>query len=164
MTTASAGREAPSFSLAGLDGKKVSLEEALKSGPVVAAFFKISCPICQFTFPFLERIHKAYGGNGASIWGISQDNARDTKDFCQEYGLTFPALPDEKGYPVSNDYGLTMVPTVLLIAPDGKVKVSSMGFNKKDLEKIAAELARHTGKPAIRVFQPDEIVPDSKPG
>jgi hypothetical protein len=29
---------------------------------VVLAFFKISCPTCQYAFPFLERLHRAYGG------------------------------------------------------------------------------------------------------
>ena len=45
------------FSLAGLDDKKYSLAESLKEGPVLAAFFKSSCPVCQLTFPFLERVH-----------------------------------------------------------------------------------------------------------
>ena len=163
MTKIAAGRTAPGIKLAGLNGQPYSLEEALKGGPVVAAFFKISCPVCQFAFPFLERLHKAYG-DAVSIWGISQDDARDTKDFCQEYGITFPALTDTKGYPVSNAYGLTNVPTVLLISQDGKAKVSSVGFSKKDLETISAELARHTGKPPAPVFLPKEIIPDYKPG
>jgi peroxiredoxin len=164
MTTVLAGHKASPFSLTGIDGKKYSLQEVLQLGPVVVAFFKISCPVCQYAFPFLERLHKAYGNERVSIWGLSQDNARDTKDFGQEYGLTFPALLDETGYPVSNAYGLTNVPTVLLIAPDGQVKVSSNGFSKKDLETISAELAQHLKKPPAPVFLPDENVPDYKPG
>lgn len=163
MTKVLAGHTAPGINLPGLNGKSYSLEESLKHGPVVAAFFKVSCPVCQFAFPFLERLHQAYG-TLAAIWGISQDNVRDTKEFNQEYAITFPALVDEQGYPVSNAYGLTNVPTVLLIAPDGKVKVSSVGFNKMDLETISSELARHTGKPLAPVFLPKDIVPDYKPG
>lgn len=164
MTTVLAGHVAPAFTLPAVDGTKASLADALKKGPVVAAFFKISCPICQYTFPFLERLHQAYGNERVTFWGISQDGIRDTKDFCQEYGITFPALVDEKGYPVSNAYGLTTVPTVLLIGPDGTVRVSGNGFSKKELEKISAELARHLQKPAVQVFLSEEIVPDYKPG
>jgi peroxiredoxin len=164
MTTVLKGDAAPAISLAAGDGRKHSLAGALKKGPVVAAFFKVTCPICQYTFPFLERLHLAYGNERASFWGISQDNLRDTNDFWKDYGLSFTALLDERAYPVSNAYGLTIVPTVLLIAPDGKVKVSFTGFSKKGLEAVSAELARHFNVPAKPVFLPDEIVPDTKPG
>ncbi|SRR5712692_1547304 len=163
MTKVLAGHQAPSFALNGVNGRGFSLGDALQRGPVVAAFFKISCPVCQFTFPFLERLYNAYGSD-ASFWAISQDDARDTKEFCEEYGVTFPALLDEDGYPVSNQYGLTNVPTVFLIAPDGTVKVSSVGFSRADLEQISAELARHTKKPPATIFRPGEVVPEDKPG
>jgi peroxiredoxin len=164
MTKVLAGHAAPPFTLNGTNGKPLSLQEALGKGPVVAAFFKITCPVCQFTFPFLERLHQAHGNDRVTFLGISQDDARDTKEFLAEYGVTFPALVDDDGYPVSNQYGLTTVPTVFLIAPDGKVQVSSMGFSKADLEKISVELGRHLGKPPFQLFHPDEAIPDYKPG
>jgi peroxiredoxin len=164
MAKVHAGDKAPNFELTNLDGQRVSLKEALKRGPVLASFFKVSCPVCQFTFPFLERLFKAYGSNRTTFWAISQDDARDTREFCAEYGVTFPALVDEDGYPASNEYGITNVPTFYLIAPDGSVQVDSVGFSKKALEKIAVELARYLGRPVESVFKPGEIVPDSKPG
>ena len=164
MSKVHTGNKAPNFELKELDGRRVSLQEALKRGPVVAAFFKSSCPVSQFTFPFLERLYKAYTSDRTTFWAISQDDAGETREFCAEQGVTFPALLDEDGYPVSNDYGLTNVPTFYLIAADGTVQVDSVGFGKKALEKISAELARFLGKPVAPVFQPDEIVPDTKPG
>jgi peroxiredoxin len=164
MTTIAAGKKAPNFSLKGSDGKEYSLEELLKKGPVFAAFFKASCPVCQFTFPFLERLYKQFGGDGVTFLGVSQDDARATKDFARQYGITFPMVMDEKGYPASNAYGLTMVPTVFLIDTDGTAKVSSMGFNKYDLEKIASELADRKHIPRAALFQPNESVPANRPG
>lgn len=164
MTTVLAGHTAPALRLRGLNGSEYALTEALRKGPVVVAFFKITCPVCQFTFPFLERLYQAHRGDAVTCWGISQDDARDTKLFCQEYGITFPTLLDEGGYPVSNAYGLTTVPTVLLIAPGGRVLVSSTGFSKRALQTIAAEIALHVGKEPVPVFRPHEVVPDDKPG
>ena len=164
MTTILAGHPAPAFALKGLDGQNYSLRTLLQRGPVVAVFFKISCPVCQFTIPFLERLHQRYGADHVTILGISQDNARDTREFCQEFGATFPAVTDEKGYPVSNAYGLTNVPTIFLIEPDGKVKISCMGFNRKDLESIAAALAERRKMARAPLFQPGESVPAHKPG
>ncbi|MBI3484344.1 MAG: TlpA family protein disulfide reductase [Acidobacteria bacterium] len=121
-------------------------------------------PDCGFTFPFLERLHQAHSGDAVSFVGISQNDQRDTKEYMREYGATFTAVSDEDGYPVSNQYGLTTVPTVLLIAPDGKVQVSSVGFCKADMEKIAKELGDAFRKNPASVFLPSEIVPDYKPG
>lgn len=165
MTKINAGNHAPGFTVQGLDGKAVSLDDLLKKGPVVAAFFKISCPVCQFTFPFLERLYKQSGG-GATFVGISQDDAASTKDFARMYGVTFPMALDEKskGYLASNAYGLSMVPTVFLIDESGMVQVSSMGFARNDLEKIASELADRKNMPRAPLFMANEQVPATRPG
>jgi peroxiredoxin len=155
---------APNFSLKGLDGREVSLNFLLQRGPVVAAFFKVSCPVCQFTFPFVQRIFERFAGKSASIIGISQDDPRSTTEFNQEYGVKFPVLIDSEGYPVSNAYGLTNVPTVFLIGSDGKVNVNCMGFDKAALEKITKELEQHEKIASAPLFRPDEIVPAFKPG
>jgi peroxiredoxin len=166
MTNIVAGNTAPSFSLKALDGSDFSLGKLLERGPVIASFFKISCPVCQFTFPYLERLYKRYGGDGVTFLGISQDDARDTKQFAKEFGITFTMLLDEnqKGYPASNAYGLTNVPTIFLIETDGSVKISCMGFDKKDLESIAAELAERKKIAQTALFRADETVPAHKPG
>ncbi|MGB7847599.1 MAG: TlpA disulfide reductase family protein [Candidatus Acidiferrum sp.] len=164
MTHVETGNTAPRFSLKALDGKSYSLDSLLERGPVVLAFFKISCPVCQFTFPFLQRISERFSGKSISIVGISQDDARSTKEFNREYGVTFLTLVDDDGYPASNAYGLTNVPTVFLIAPDGKVKVSCVGFDKAALETIANELAQHQRVSSAPLFRPDEIIPAFKPG
>lgn len=158
------GMSAPVFTLADGEGKNYSLTGALKSGPVVAAFFKISCPVCQFTFPFLQRVYEAYGSSQISIWGISQDNPAGTRRFLNEFGVKFPALIDAAGYRVSNQYGLTNVPSIFLIQPDGKIRTASSGFTKRDLESIASEMAKSAGKPLQPLFRPGEKVPDHRPG
>ena len=158
------GTKAPDISLKTTDGQKVSLAEALKKGPVLLAFFKVNCPTCQFTFPFLERLHERYGDSKLTLWGISQNDARDTREFCKEFGIRFPILLDEDGYPASNQYGLTNVPTLFLISPQGQIRETSIGFVKADLEKIAMEAARGTTKASSPLFDPGEVIPESKPG
>jgi len=164
LTHIEAGHTAPGFSLKALDGKEYSLEQLLEKGPVVVAFFKISCPVCQFTFPFLQRLHERFAGDGVTVLSVSQNDVSSTKEFNYEYGVTFPTLVDAEGYPASNAYGLTNVPTIFLIAPDGKAKVSCMGFSKSDLEKIAAELSQHKKMQAAPFFRKDEVIPAYKPG
>ena len=165
MTRIVAGNTAPGFSLRDSNGQDYSLSALLEKGPVVAAFFKVSCPVCQYTFPFLERLHQRYGKT-ATFLGVSQDDAKATKKFNDEYGVTFPAPLDEsaKNYPTSNAYGLTNVPTVFLIEPDSSIKVVCVGFDKKGLEEIAAFLAERQHSAPAALFRPDEKIPDHKPG
>lgn len=166
MTNIAEGQSAPNFALNSLEGKGFTLAELLERGPVVAAFFKISCPVCQFTFPFLERMNQRYGGDGVTFLGISQDDARDTKSFAKEFGVTFPMVLDEKsqGYVVSNAYGLTNVPTILFVDTDGTARIVSMGFDKQRLEAIAASLADRKKLSPTPLFRANEPVPELKPG
>jgi len=159
------GKPAPDFSLPALDGTEFALRDALSRGPVLAAFFKISCPVCQFAFPFLDRIYRAHGNKNVTTVGISQNGPKDTGAFMKEYDITFPVLLDDTGkYPVSNAYGLTNVPTLFWIAQDGEIEVSSVGWSRADIEAINRKAAEARGEPPIPVFQPDESVPEFRAG
>jgi peroxiredoxin len=142
MAALAAGTKAPGFSLTNLDGGKFSLQEALLRGPVFATFFKTSCPTCQYAFPYFERLYKAHGGGAVSFAAISQDDASKTRAFLNEFGVTFPTLLDDpNGYAASNAYGLTNVPTWFLIAQDGTIELSSVGWMKKDVDELNSRLA-----------------------
>ena len=165
MTALATGKKAPEFDLKTLDGKAFSLGDELGHGPVVLAFFKVSCPTCQYAFPFLERLYKAYGNRGVTLMGISQTDAKDTAAFAREFGVTFPILLDDTHkYAVSNAYGLTNVPSLFWIAQDGEIEVSSVGWVKADFEQINRKMAE-SGKaaPAV-VFKPGEDVRDFRAG
>lgn len=159
------GTKAPEFELKTLDGKRFTLADELARGPVVLAFFKVSCPTCQYAFPYLERLYKAYGQKGVTLVGVSQNDASETAAFVKDFGVTFPILLDDtRKYPVSNAYGLTNVPSIFWIAQDGEVEVSSVGWVKADFEQINRKMA-DTGKAAPAVmFKPGEDVRDFRAG
>ena len=165
MAALTAGTQAPDISLPTLGGKKFDLREALQRGPVVAAFFKVSCPVCQYTFPYVERLHKAHGDEKVTIVGISQDDRRNTEAFLKEYGVTFPTLLDDpNGYAVSNAYGLTNVPSVFLIGQDGEIEVSSVGWVKSEIEEINRKLAATEKTVPPPLFKAGEEVRDFRAG
>ena len=157
--TARAGDSAPKFELARFGGGSASLDELRSKGPVVLAFFKISCSTCQFTFPFLERLHQGAGDGAPRLIAISQDDAEGTAEFHREYGITMPTLLDEesKDYPASDAYGITHVPSMFLVEPSGEISWSSVGFVKAEME----ELGRRFG---VAPFRKDDYVPSSKAG
>ena len=165
MTALNTGTKAPQFELPTVDGSKFSLSEALARGPVLAVFFKISCPVCQYALPFYERIYKAHRSSKFSIVGISQNGKAETETFTQKFGVTFPVLLDDTStYPASNAYGLTTVPSAFWIAEDGEIEVSSVGWVRSDFEAIARKAASGTGQSPKPIFQPAEQIADFRAG
>ncbi len=165
MAALATGTLAPDFSLPTTDGKKFALADALQRGPVVAAFFKISCPICQYTLPYLERLYRAYKNQGVTLVAVSQNDQKDTLKFMKEYGITLPVLLDDTHtYPASNAYGLTNVPTTFWIAPDREVEISSVGWVRKDIEDLNRRMAEAIHAKPAPLFQPGEEVADFRAG
>jgi peroxiredoxin len=166
MSTLKPGATAPEMSPKSLNGAgEISLSRTRQSGPVLAAFFKVSCPVCQFAFPYLERIYKAYGDGKVSIVGVSQDDAAASRSFAKDFKITFPvALDDKARYPASNAYKLTNVPSIFLISPEGKIEMISIGWDKKDFEELNRRVAKASGKQPVPLFNPGEQVPDFTAG
>jgi len=165
MQALKAGTTAPDFTLPRTDGKSFTLQDALQNAPVVLAFFKVSCPTCQYTFPFLERIHKAYAGK-FTIIGVSQNNKKDTDAFIKEYGVSLPVvLDDSKHYAISNAYGLTNVPTIFWVEQDGSIELTSVGWARQDVEEIYHRAANLLGQKSVPpLFRADESVAPFRAG
>jgi len=157
------GHCAPDFKLARLEApapsKPASLGELLPTGPVLLAFFKTSCPVCQMTLPYLERIHQGRAPQSLTVYGISQDDPETTREFTAEFGITFPMLLDteESRYPASNAYGISHVPSLFLVERDGTIAWSLEGFNRREFEAVAATAG-------VSPFRPGEQVPEWKAG
>jgi peroxiredoxin len=165
MAALTAGKKAPDFELKAMDGRRFVLQEELAHGPVVLAFFKVSCPTCQYAFPFLERLERAYGHKGVRIIGVSQNDPKQTAAFTKEFGVTFPVLLDDTDrYPVSNAYGLTNVPSIFWIAQDGGIEVSSVGWIKAEFEEVSRKMATSGNVPPAVLFKKGEDVVDFRAG
>lgn len=165
MAALNPGTVAPDFTLPTIDGKQFSLRQALADGPVILAFFKVSCPTCQYAFPFLQRIHEAHGGKRVNVVGISQNGKKDTQSFLKQYGVTFPTLLDDtEAYPVSNAYGLTNVPSIFWVGQEGEIEISSVGWVRKEVEELNRRAAEISGDNVNPLFRPEEQVADFRAG
>jgi peroxiredoxin len=138
-----------------LDGSETALGDLIEPGAVLLVFFKITCPVCQLSMPFLERLHAA----GLRIYGISQDGPEDTREFKRHFGASFPTLLDseDEGFPASHAYGISSVPSMFLVEMDGLVSRAIEGWNRADMEGLG-ELA------GMSLFRPEDNVPAWKAG
>ncbi len=158
------GKTAPVFELSTITGERLSLAQGVGRGPVLLAFFKVSCPTCQFTFPFLDRLYIQLQKQNVQIWGIVQDNAKDAAQFAAKFGVTFPILIDDSPYKVSREYGISHVPSLFLVNSDGQVEIFSDGFSKADILNIHRSMAQLLSATPPTLFLAGEKIPDFKPG
>ena len=152
-----AGTRAPEFRLTRLEGGEVTTADLVAQGPFLLAFFKVTCPVCQLTLPFLDRLNP---GNGAlPVYGVSQNDPEDTREFNHEFGIAFPTLLDREDdhFPVSNAFGISSVPSLFLIDGDGKIERVVEGWSRRDIEWLG-------GRAGVSPIRPGEHVPEYKAG
>lgn len=111
-----AGSSAPPLELVDIDGGDVVTDPWL-DGPVVLAFFKVSCPVCQMVAPTIAALADA----GARVVAIGEDPAPALHKYRVEYGQMVTTLSEPAPYPVSVAYDLDSVPTLYLVGSDGVI-------------------------------------------
>lgn len=141
------GDSAPVFTLPDVQGTPVT-----PAGRRLLVFFKISCPVCQLAQPFLNRL----AARGLPVVLISQDDAELTPYFLRQFDVQAPTLIDDEaaGYPVSNAFGIDIVPSLFLINDHDVVEAATSGFVKADFAAL--------GGPDL--FTANDAVPEWRPG
>jgi thiol-disulfide isomerase/thioredoxin len=129
----------------------------------IVAFFKTTCPTCELTWPYLERLRRLAEGSGLSFAAVSQDRPVLAADFQKRLGTHIPTYYDLEPWQASERAGLETVPTVFLLGEDGTIAQSLVGFQRAGLEGLAASAAKRGGRPGP-LFGPGDEVPEVKPG
>ncbi len=149
------GQTAPDFRLQLAGGGFRTLDDLLADGPVLLAFYKVTCPTCQWTLPYLERLQ----GGAIRVFAVCQDDAGRAAEFADAFEVNLPNLLDsvDEGYPASNAYGVTHVPSLYLVEPDKRISWEWVGFHKRKFEQLAGRAGRV-------IFTAADNVPESKSG
>jgi thiol-disulfide isomerase/thioredoxin len=128
------------------------------------AVFKTTCPTCELTWPFLERVRKA-GGEGLQVVAISQDDPVQTAEFGRRLRTGLRTVYDLEPWPASDGLGVTTVPTLFLVGEDGIVQDTIVGFQREKFQDLADRGARVAGRPPVPVFgAADREVPALRAG
>ncbi len=121
------GVPAPNFTLPGLDGKMVSLDD-YKGKVVFLNIWATWCPPCVEEMPSMEKLYQALKGEAFEILAVSIDatGAKDVLPFMKKYKLSFPALTDNRGA-IKKLYQTTGVPESIIIDKDGIIVEKVIG-------------------------------------
>ena len=121
--------------------------------PRLLVFLETDCPTCWLSVSYLNKLAK----QAASVVGISQDSEELTRRFVEQAPIEFPVEVDHE-LRISCAYDPVAVPAFFLIGADGRVIRSHIGFDKDELNAIAAEMGRQP------VADSYDGAPQSKPG
>jgi thiol-disulfide isomerase/thioredoxin len=110
-----------------LDGKKVDWK-SYRGKIVLVDFWASWCGPCRAEVPNVLQLYKEYHDKGFDVLGVSlDDSAEKAEQAIAEMELPWPSIfpKQEKdrgwNHPLANYYGITGIPTAILVGKDGKV-------------------------------------------
>jgi thiol-disulfide isomerase/thioredoxin len=119
---------APDFTLKTLDGQEITLSK-LKGKVVLLDFWATWCAPCRESIPHLIHLYKTYGEKGFEVIGMNVDrgDADTVARFVKSMDIPYPTVvtPEE----VSRNFGVTGLPTAVLVDKQGMIREKIVGFN-----------------------------------
>ena len=142
-----AGDKAPDFKLTSLAGTEVTLD-SLKGKVVLLDFWATWCGPCKKIMPVIQAISEEFKDKGVAVFGVNtwekKDSVVNAKTYMESKKYTYGCLL--AGEELAKTYGITGIPTLILINKDGTIALAEMGAGgdtKKMLqEAITAALAK----------------------
>ena len=118
------------------------------NGRVVYLDFWASwCAPCRQSFPWMQKMQKAYESRGLTIVAINVDqNRADADRFLKRFRPDFPVRFDPSGS-LAEGYNVTGMPTSVIFDRHGAVRFTQVGFfpvaEQKYEQQIRELLAEH---------------------
>ncbi|MFC0559810.1 thiol-disulfide oxidoreductase ResA [Halalkalibacter alkalisediminis] len=139
-SVAKAGEASVNFVLNDLKGERIELE-GLKGKGVFLNFWGTYCPPCVKEMPIMEELYTEYKEKGVEIIAVNAAEPGLTVErFAERYGLTFPIAID-KGRDVIDAYGISPLPTTILIDEHGTiVRVHQGGMTEQMVRDFMEEI------------------------
>ena len=130
------GTPAPDFKMLTPEGKKFQFGKWAKGKTVVLDFWASWCPDCRKDAPEVVRMRETYKQYGVEFLGISMDTDVEAwKKAIEKYGIQYPQVSELKKFKeteISKAYGVQWIPSMVVIGPDGEVKLSTVLTYKVD--------------------------------
>lgn len=134
------GTPLPDLTLERFDGTPMTFDE-YQGRPMVVNVWASTCAPCVKEMPAFEAAHQRLGDAVAFVGVNNQDAAARADEFATKTGVTYDLVRDPAGEFFA-EMGLVVMPTTLLVAPDGTVVHTKVGeLDEADLlELIGSEL------------------------
>lgn len=124
------------------DGQAKHYNDLKGSKVTVIDFWATWCRPCVNSIPKLVKLSEEFAKDSVKFIGISLDSPRNLskiKPFSESIGISYPVLVD-LNQEVSRDLNVTVVPTVLIVGPDDKVRYTHEGYAPGEESEIKNEI------------------------
>jgi len=112
--------------------------------------------------PKFEELEVAYPGRVVSV---GQDPEADLARFATEFGMeSVPMQPDQPPYPLSDAYGVRVVPTMFLLDDSDAVVDVSESWDRDGYNRIVQGLAEATDAEFVPLSEEGDGLPALRPG
>ena len=146
-STASAGNNAPTFTLRDINKKEVSLED-YRGKVVLVNFWATWCGPCQAEMPHLQKMYAELEDQGFVVLSISADNARDAskvKPLIKRNRYTFPVLLDTDSTVLNQYNPESVLPYNVLIGKDGNIIWQKASYAPGEEVELRAKVVEALG-------------------
>jgi thiol-disulfide isomerase/thioredoxin len=118
-----------------------ALDLSAYRGKVVYVDFWASwCGPCRESFPWLGDLMREYGSKNFIVIGVNVDHDRQRAErFLSDTPAAFPIVYDPTG-DIASAFGVTGMPSSILIDRNGKVRFQHAGFSPKNEEQYENDL------------------------
>jgi thiol-disulfide isomerase/thioredoxin len=117
---------APDFKVKDLDGKELSLE-AVKGKVVLLNFWATWCGPCRAEIPGLIELQNRYKDRLQIIGMVVDDDEKTIREFVKDEAINYPVALTTLPVRLAYD-GVTALPTVFIINPEGRVVQKHVGL------------------------------------
>lgn len=133
------GGTAPDFALPLVDGDGEFKLADQRGKHVVLEVFASWCGACRRVTPELAALHRERGDDVIFV-GVSVDDSPERARAAKErWGIPYPVLLDDGS--VANGYGVSVLPTVIIVDESGKIRHATSGApSRAELERWLDEL------------------------
>ena len=136
-------KEAPQFSLSGLNGPGVA-RDGLKGGPVLINFFASWCVPCRVEHPLLMRLAER---DHVPVYGIDyKDQPEDAAKLLAQFGDPYRSVGLDRDGRVGLDFGVYGVPETYVLDGTGHIRKRFVGpLTAQQVEKELLPLLKTLG-------------------
>lgn len=144
------GTFAPAWShTVSLSGAPSSMAD-LKGKVVLVDFWASWCGPCRMLAPRLSALKEKLGAQGFSVVGITTDPAEKAAVFAEQHKMRYGIVVDESAE-TSKAYGISSLPTMLLVDKRGVVREVLVGFDPRGEAELEARIRALLAEPADAV-------------
>lgn len=142
---AEVGKPALPFTLKDSKGNDVSLE-GLKGRVVLLDFWATWCGPCTAAMPAIQRLHERFADKPVTIAGVNcwEDKSDAAVKHMEQKKFTYTLLL--KGDDLAKQYGISGIPTLILIGKDGNVLHTGVGFGPNEEQHLAELIQKELDK------------------